>query len=131
MKSEIAKTCIICQGIFYPDRRVEKRQKVCDKLSCKLERKSQSQRNWLTHNPDYFKGRYCQLKDQILKNKKNKTFQVKAPPSLGIQDELTSYNNNLLTLLHTIRSIQDEITDKITKTKLHIKKSINIVYKTN
>lgn len=131
MRSKTAKTCIFCQDIFYPDRRVEKRQKVCDKLSCKLKRKSQSQQNWLKQNPDYFKGRYSQLKDQILKNKKDKVSQSKVPLSLSIQDELTSCNNNLLTLLQAIGGIQDELTNKISMTKLHIKKSINLVYKTN
>jgi len=53
------------------------------------------------------------------------------PLSLSIQDELTSCNNNLLTLLQAIGGIQDELTNKISMTKLHIKKSINLVYKTN
>ena len=69
MKSKIAKTCIICQDTFYPDRRVEKRRKVCDKLYCKLEHKRQSQQKWLKANPDYFKGRYPQLKEKIMANK--------------------------------------------------------------
>lgn len=131
MKSKIAKTCLVCQDNFYPDRRVEKRQQVCYKLSCKLKRKNQSQRNWLKHNPDYFEGRYCQLKDQILKNKKDKAPPSKARLPLSIQDELTPCNNRLLTMLQAIGSIQDELTYKITETKLHIEKSIDLVYKTN
>lgn len=128
MKSKIAKTCVICQDLFYPDKRVETRRKVCDKLACRLEKKRQSQRQWVKKNPDYYKGRYPQLKDQILKNKRKES-QSKVQPSSSIQDDLTSFNNNLLTLLLNIRSIQDDITYKITESKLHLENSLNLVYK--
>ena len=130
MKSKIPKKCEICQDTFYPDQRVEKRQKVCDKLACKLEKKRRSQQKWLDKNQGYFKGRYPQLKDQILENKGKKS-QSKTRPSPSIQDELTPFNNNLLTLLLSIRSIQDEITYKITKSKLHLENSLKLLYKSN
>jgi hypothetical protein len=130
MKSTIAKTCVVCGEIFYPERRVEKRQQVCDKLACKLEKKRQSQQRWLAQNPDYFKGRYPQLKEQILANKRKKS-SAKIPRTSGIQDELTAYNNSLLMQLLCIQRIQDEITSKITKSKLHLKNLLNLVYKTN
>ena len=62
MKSNIAKKCIICQDTFYPDRRVETRQTVCEKPKCKREKKAQSQQQWSDENPGYFNGRYPQIK---------------------------------------------------------------------
>lgn len=130
MKSTIIKYCVICQAPFQPDRRVEKRQMVCGKTECQLQRKKQSQDRWVKQNPGCFRGRYPKLKTQILANKKKKALSKKKPV-LSIQDDLTFYNNNLLNILEDIKGIQDDITHKITISNKQIKKSLTLVYKTN
>jgi hypothetical protein len=84
----IEKVCIICNEKFTPDPRVGDRQKVCNKTYCKLQRKKQAQQHWVRKNPGYFKGRYPQLKEQILVNKK-KTAQSRPKACFSIQDKLT------------------------------------------
>ena len=64
MKESQFSTCIICQESFVPHPKVGLRQKACRKLSCQLERKRRNQKAWLASEPDYFKGRYPQLKEQ-------------------------------------------------------------------
>jgi hypothetical protein len=131
MKQEVhSKVCIICKDSFIPDPRVGDRQKVCNKTYCKLQRKKLAQQNWVRKNPGYFNGRYPQLKEQILANKKRK-----APPrpaaSVSIQDKLTSYQHKLLTALEYFMSIQDEITRIITKSKCCLQDTLTLVYKTS
>lgn len=142
MKSKIAKTCIICQDKFYPDRRVERRRKVCDNLQSKLENKRQSQQRWVKANPDYFKGRYPQLREKIIKNKLK---QKKSDPghsqsferepinilkkgivSYGIQDDLTSNKNKILNRLN---SIQVDITSIISNIFKELNDVTQLVYK--
>ena len=130
MKSTIIKYCVICRAPFHPDRRVEKRQLVCGKTECQLQRKKQSRDRWVEKNPDYFTGRYQELKTQIQANKKKKALSKKQPV-LSIQDDLTLNNYNLLNLLANISSIQDDITHKITIGNLQFKSSLKLVYKTN
>lgn len=130
MKSNIIKNCVICQAPFQPDRRVEKRRTVCDSIECQRQKTEQTQQQWLEKNPDYFKGRYPQLKPYILANKRKKA-SSKRHAKLGIQEDLTLNNNNLLNLLESVKSIQDDITDKITISKLQLKRSLEIVYKMN
>ena len=131
MKNEIKqKVCIVCNEKFTPDPRVGDRQKVCNKTYCKLQRKKLSQQNWVRKNPGYFKGRYPQLKEQILANNKQRT-QSRPSACSGIQDELTSNQNKLLTALEYIMSIQDEITRKITKSKSCLQDTLTLVYKTS
>ncbi len=129
MKSEITKHCVICQAPFRPDKRVVKRRTICDNRSCQHKKKHQSQQQWLEKNPDYFKGRYPQLKVQILANKKNQQDQSKSQPELSIQDELTPNNNKLLTLLENVKSIQDDITYQITESKSQLEHLLALVYK--
>lgn len=128
MKSNITKYCVICQAPFQPDKRVEKRRMVCDKSTCQRARKKQSQTRWIEKNPDYFKGRYPQLKEQILRNRQKKIL-LHQNDETSIQDELTLNNNSLLNVLEKIVGIQDDLTDKITTTKRQLKQSINMVYK--
>jgi len=131
MKHEVHSTvCIICKENFVPDPRVGDRQTVCKKSCCKLQRKKLAQHNWVSENPGYFKGRYPQLKDQILTNKQRQA-QSKPPACSGIQDELTSNQNKLLTALEYIMSIQDEITRIITKGKYCLQDTLTLVYKTS
>ena len=96
----------------------------------KLQRKKLAQKNWLAKNPGYFKGRYPQLKEQILANK-NKTAQSRPTACFSIQDKLTSNQNKLLTALEYLMSIQDEITRIITKSKYCLQDTLTLVYKTS
>lgn len=121
---------MICHETFTPDPRVGNCQKVCQKLSCKLQRKKLAQQNWLSKNPGYFSGRYPQLKDQILANQKKKA-QARSKACSGIQDELTSNQNKLLTALEYLLSIQDEITRIITRGKCCLQDTVTLVYKTS
>lgn len=131
MKHEVdSKVCIICQENFVPDPRVGDRQKACKKTYCKLQRKALSQQNWLRENPGYFKGRYPQLKQQILSNRKQKA-QSKPKACSGIQDKLTSNLNKPLTASRYIKSIQDEITRIITNGSYCLQDALRLVYKTS
>lgn len=126
----IEKVCIFCNEKFTPDPRVGDRQKVCKKLSCKQQRKKLSQQHWVRKNPGYFKGRYPQLKKQILANKKKKA-QSRPKACFSIQDKLTSNQNKLLTALEYLMSIQDELTRKITESKYCLQDTLTLVYKTS
>jgi hypothetical protein len=131
MKQEVhSKVCIICKDSFIPDPRVGDRQKVCNKTHCKLQRKKLAQQNWVRKNPGYFKGRYPQLNEQILANKKRKA-QSSPTACFSIQDKLTSYQHKLLTALETLMSIQDEITRIITKRNDCLQDTLTLVYKTS
>lgn len=132
-KSHVS-TCIICQESFVPHPRVGLRQKACRKLPCQLERKRRNQQAWLASEPDYFKGRYPQLKEQILNNrKKTKAAQKQSGQKLPdcIQDELTVNNNNLLALFDKTLSIQDELKFVITIIKRQIPFILKPVYKSS
>ena len=134
MKESQFSTCIICQESFVPHPKVGLRQKACRKLSCQLERKRRNQKAWLASEPDYFKGRYPQLKEQILNNqKKAKAAQNQAvqKPSHDIQDELTVNNNSLLKLFDKTLTIQDELKFLITTIKRQIPLTRNLVYKSS
>jgi hypothetical protein len=126
----IEKVCIICNEKFTPDPRVGDRQKVCNKTYCKLQRKKRAQQHWVRKNPSYFKGRYPQLKEQILANNKKKA-QSRPTACFSIQDKLTSNQNKLLTALEYLMSIQDEITRIITKGKSCLQDTLTLVYKTS
>jgi len=131
MKHEVhSKVCLICKESFIPDPRVGDRQKVCHKTYCKLQRKKLSQQQWVRKNPDYFKGRYPQLKEQILADKKRQA-QARPKACFSIQDKLTSKQNKLLTALETLMSIQDEITRIITKGNRCLQDTLTLVYKTS
>ena len=131
MKHKVhSKVCFICKEDFIPDPRVGDRQKVCNKTYCKLQRKKLAQQQWVRKNPGYFKGRYPQLKEHILANKK-KTAQSRPKACVSIQDKLTSNQNKLLTALEYLMSIQDEITHIITKRKYRLQDTLTLVYKTS
>jgi hypothetical protein len=118
MKANITKICVICGQPFQPDCRTVTRQTVCDNLSCRQQRKRQAQRRWCQQNPDYFKGRYPILKDQIRGHRPPVRRAAPAEPPLtltisGIQDELTLYKNKYLKIE---LFIQDKLTCKISST---------------
>ena len=127
---EHSKVCFICKENFIPDPRVGDRQRVCKKLSCKLQLKKRAQQHWVRKNPTYFKGRYLQLKDQILTNNK-RVAQCRSTACFSIQDKLTSNQNKVLTALEYLMSIQDEITRRITKSKYCLQDTLTLVYKTS
>lgn len=130
MKEKIkSKVCIICKKPFIPDPRVGDRQKVCGNLNCKRERKRLSQKKWLSQNPDYFKGRYPSLKEQILKNQRKRRSALKS--GIDIQDKLTPYNNKALPLLNQSLTIQDKLCSLITKVKRNLVNTQKLIYKTS
>lgn len=137
MKYSQYKICEICHGKFDPDHRVGDRQRVCGKLSCQQERKRRAQHAWLKKNPNYFKGRYPELKEKILnrqkklKTEKAKKLSVTPAPSAIIQDELTIHNNNVLTMFMKIVTIQDEITPKFIIVNRQLNQLKAMLYKSN
>jgi len=135
MTEPLQKTCEICQQPFKPDARLKDKQSVCSKIRCQRERKQRSQKKWLAKNPDYFKGRYPQLKEQILR-RRQQLKRLSTPPKSaecqeadGIQDELTFYKNNSLNNYRIIVSIQDVITFKITISNQEFIQRKKCVYK--
>lgn len=56
MKPVEQQVCQHCHSTFAPDYRNGKRQKFCSAPACKKASKTESQRRWLSNNPDYFKG---------------------------------------------------------------------------
>lgn len=137
MKNSQHKICEICHKGFSPDHRVGDRQRVCGKLSCQQARKQRAQQAWLKKNAGYFKGRYPQLKEKILdrqkklKAEKATGLSVNAQPSATIQDELTIHNNNVLTMLLKIVTIQDEITPKFIIVNQQLRQLKAVLYKTS
>jgi hypothetical protein len=124
------KRCIVCLNLFIPDARVGQRQKVCRNLSCQLERKHCAQKNWLQHNPGYFKGRYLQLKEKILCRQKLKT-SLHAGLSPTIQDELTYNNIYQIERRSRLGTIQDELKQIITISKKLQHATASLIYKTS
>jgi hypothetical protein len=57
------KRCVYCGRYYRPDPRVRKTQKSCSNAKCRAKRKRESQRRWVEANPDYFKGRYVNVKE--------------------------------------------------------------------
>lgn len=122
-KHIITRRCIICKDEFMPDSRVGNRQKVCQKLACKLQRKRIAQKRWCSNNRDYFKGRYPSLKAQILTNQQRSVNNV-AESTSTIQDEITICTNRMLRAITKITTIQDELTYKITMINNKYRKTI-------
>jgi len=131
MNENQTKICEICHAAFTPDPRVGERQRVCQKLSCQLERKRRAQKNWLTKNPDAFRDRYPKLQQWLakhpgyLKNYRARQKQ-RATVAIGcdIQDELTGCQNSSLITLRQLLDMQDEITAKITACKQSLQELI-------
>jgi hypothetical protein len=127
------KTCLVCRRSFIPDHRVRQRQKVCGNLSCQLERKRRSQKQWVSTNPGYFNGRYSELKEHILRSKKNQQNNIDPTDCrlASIQDELTDYKISILAKQTETAYIQDELKTIITITKRLYNTVALQVYKTN
>ena len=108
--AKLTKRCEVCKKFFKVDPRVGNNQRVCDSLSCQQERKRRSQANWLSRNPDAFKGRYQNTKDWLKarpgylrawRQKRRGTVHA------DIQDELTCLKTMPVSEL---ADIQDELT---------------------
>lgn len=56
------KRCEFCGRYFRAHRFVGSRQRACTEVGCKKKRKQSSQKSWLGKNPEYFRGRYGELK---------------------------------------------------------------------
>lgn len=122
MKSK-AQKCEVCNKHFIPDYRIGENQKVCTNLRCKKERKRRAQENWVKINPNYFKGRYPELKEKIktrsdsLKDCKQRQDNYTKNDKRNIQDEISINKNKLLTIFTEFVNIQDEISYKLTNFK--------------
>jgi len=57
------KRCVYCGRYYKPDPRARKIQKSCQDAKCRAKRKRESQKRWVEANPDYFKGRYSEVKE--------------------------------------------------------------------
>jgi hypothetical protein len=57
------KRCAYCGRYYRPDPRARKTQKSSRDATCRANRERESQRKWTEANPDYFKGRYSEVKD--------------------------------------------------------------------
>ena len=103
-----AEICEVCDREFVPDPRVKDRQRVCQRLSCQLERKRRAQRAWVARNPGYFKQYY---QDQKAKRDKKQT----NPEHQGAKDESTPEKTIILNqaLIHFSK---DELTITIPST---------------
>jgi len=101
----MSKHCEFCGRFFVPDPRVGNRQRACSRPECRKARKRTSQKAWLAHEPDYFSGRYCYVKEWRAKRRRAASmiqdeiptakpvlklvFWVPASRLLMIQDEIT------------------------------------------
>lgn len=60
--SKIKKRCAYCHREYRPDPRTARFQKSCSAPACRRKRKQEAQSRYLQKNPDYFRGRYGQVK---------------------------------------------------------------------
>ena len=60
--AEHKKCCEFCDDWFTPDPRVGSKQRACFKLICQQKRKKSSYDDCVRRNPDYFTGRYPNVK---------------------------------------------------------------------
>lgn len=54
--------CFFCGRYFRPDNRVGRRQVSCGRAECQQERRQRQQQRWREANPEYFRGRYEEVK---------------------------------------------------------------------
>lgn len=59
---ELEKRCVYCHSSYRPDPRTAATQKSCPDPACRLKRKQEAHAKFLKDNPDYFRGRYGQIK---------------------------------------------------------------------
>lgn len=134
MKHIIKKKCDICQELFEPKPQVAKRQNTCKKLECKLEHKRRYNEQWRAkkENANYFKERYPYLKEWLrghpgyLKNYRSQHQNMSKQKSNDIQVELTSIDNNGLTIntIKILNDIQVELNSNINNKKQRLQQLI-------
>ena len=106
------KRCAYCGRYYQPDRRTRKTQKSCREAACRAKRKRESRRRWVEANPDYFKGRYVNVKEwrkkhpdyQRLWRKRVREIQDKIPPAEPVRTMVFVIPEKMLQ-----SEIQDEI----------------------
>jgi hypothetical protein len=106
------KRCGYCGRYYRPDPRVRKNQKSCSDLKCRAKRKRASHKKWLEANPEYFKGRYAEIKEWRKKNpdyqrlwrKKTREIQDGIPPAKPVKTMILVIPEEMLK-----NEIQDEI----------------------
>jgi hypothetical protein len=106
------KRCGYCGRFYKPDPRARKTQKSCQNPVCRAKRKRESHKRWLEANPDYFKGRYSEIKAwrekhpdyQRLWRKKVREIQDEIPPEKSVRTMVLVIPDNMLQ-----NEIQDEI----------------------
>jgi hypothetical protein len=55
--------CPHCRRLFIPDPRLKERQATCGRQECRRIRKRESNEEWRSQHPDYFRGIYQQQKE--------------------------------------------------------------------
>lgn len=106
------KRCVYCGRYYRPDPRARRQQKSCTDPTCRAKRKRESQRRWVEANPDYFKGRYVNVKEwrkkypdyQRLWRKKVREIQDGIPPAEPVRT---------MVLVIPEKMLHDEIKDEI------------------
>ena len=106
------KRCVYCGRYYRPDPRARKTQRSCRDSKCRAKRKREGQRKWTEANPDYFKGRYSEVKEwrkkhpdyQRLWRKKAREIQNEIPPAEPVKTMVLVIPEKMLK-----NEIQDEI----------------------
>ena len=106
------KRCVYCGRYYKPDSRARKTQKICREAVCRAKRKRESHKRWVEANPDYFKGRYVNVKEwrkkhpdyQRLWRKKVREIQDKIPPAEPVKT---------MVLVIPAKMLRNEIQDEI------------------
>ena len=106
------KRCVYCGRYYKADPRARKIQKSCQDATCRAKRKRESHERWLEANPDYFKGRYSEVKAwrekhpdyQRLWRKRTREIQDKIPPAEPVKTMVLVIPEKILK-----NEIQDEI----------------------
>jgi len=55
--------CPHCRRVYAPDPRLKERQTICGRKECRRKQKRQSNEEWRSQHPDYFRGVYQQQKE--------------------------------------------------------------------
>jgi len=106
------KKCVYCGRFYKPDPRARMVQKSCQNPTCRAKRKRESHKRWLEANPNYFKGRYSEVKAwrkkhpdyQRLWRKKVREIQDEILPEKPVRTMVLVIPDNILQ-----NEIQDEI----------------------
>ena len=106
------KKCEFCGRFYRPDPRVGKRQRSCFQAVCQKKRRQASQKQWVSHNRDYFRNRYADLKAW---RKKHADYQrVWRAKRREIQDEIRAKSPlKSIHLLVPAKVFAGEIQDEI------------------